>query len=179
MFLTVWYHLRFPLLMRPISSTFFSGGLFWPSQNTWVGSLSLFQEIFPTQGSNPGPPYCRRILYQLSHKGSQSGKEYQKVAKSHKESDTLSDFHFHFGLVYVCIYSIIFVSVFLILHLLFVWGLHFFSCFSVFVLIPFNAITNHQWNLNFLDRDQALRLWSGSPDKKTLDWQKTPNLKEY
>ena len=26
--------------------------------------------IFPTQGSNPGLPYCRRILYQLSHKGS-------------------------------------------------------------------------------------------------------------
>ena len=26
--------------------------------------------IFPTQGSNPGLPHCRRILYQLSHKGS-------------------------------------------------------------------------------------------------------------
>ena len=24
---------------------------------------------FPTQGSNPGLPHCRRILYQLSHKG--------------------------------------------------------------------------------------------------------------
>ena len=39
-------------------------------QNTGVGSLSLFQGIFPTQGSNPGLPHCRRILYQLSHKGS-------------------------------------------------------------------------------------------------------------
>ena len=27
-----------------------------PVQNTGVGSLSLFQGIFPTQGSNPGPP---------------------------------------------------------------------------------------------------------------------------
>ena len=39
-------------------------------QNTGVGSLSLLQGIFPTQGSNPGLPRCRRILYQLSHKGS-------------------------------------------------------------------------------------------------------------
>ena len=37
----------------------------FPGQNTGVGSLSLLQGIFPTQGSN-----CRWILYQLSHKGS-------------------------------------------------------------------------------------------------------------
>ena len=41
-----------------------------PSQNTGVGSLSLFQGIFPSQGLNPGFPQCRRILYPLSHKGS-------------------------------------------------------------------------------------------------------------
>ena len=35
----------------------------------WV-SLSLLQGIFPNQGLNPGLPHCRRILYQLSHKGS-------------------------------------------------------------------------------------------------------------
>ena len=39
-------------------------------QNTGVGSLSLIQEIFPTQGSNPGLPHCRRIFYHLSCKGS-------------------------------------------------------------------------------------------------------------
>ena len=38
-------------------------------QNTGVGSLSFLQGIFPTQGSNPGLLHCRRILYQLSHKG--------------------------------------------------------------------------------------------------------------
>ena len=32
--------------------------------------LSLPQRIFPTQGSNRGLPHYRRILYQLSHKGS-------------------------------------------------------------------------------------------------------------
>jgi len=36
-----------------------------------VGSLSLLQGIFPTQGSNLGLPHCRQILCQLSHKGSQ------------------------------------------------------------------------------------------------------------
>ena len=36
----------------------------------WSGSFSLSQGIFPTQGSNPGLPSCRQILYQLSHKGS-------------------------------------------------------------------------------------------------------------
>ena len=38
-----------------------------PGQNTGVGSLSLLQEIFPTQGSNPGLPHCRQILYQPNH----------------------------------------------------------------------------------------------------------------
>ena len=41
----------------------------FPGQNTGVGSHSLLQRIFPIQGSNPGLPHCRRILYQLSHKG--------------------------------------------------------------------------------------------------------------
>ena len=41
-----------------------------PGQNPGVGSLSLLQEIFLTQGSNPGLPHCQRISYQLSHKGS-------------------------------------------------------------------------------------------------------------
>ena len=41
-----------------------------PGQNTRMGSLSFLPGIFPTQESNPGLPDCRRILYQLSHKGS-------------------------------------------------------------------------------------------------------------
>ena len=39
-----------------------------PGQNTGVGSLSLLQGIFPTQGSNPG--IAGGFFYQLSHKGS-------------------------------------------------------------------------------------------------------------
>ena len=41
-----------------------------PGQNTGVGSCSLLWWIFPTQGSNPGLPHCRWILYQLSHQWS-------------------------------------------------------------------------------------------------------------
>ena len=33
-----------------------------PGQNTGVSSRSLLQEIFPTQGPNPGLPHCRWIL---------------------------------------------------------------------------------------------------------------------
>ena len=35
-----------------------------------MGCHSLLQAIFPTQGSNPGLPHCRWILYHLSHEGS-------------------------------------------------------------------------------------------------------------
>ena len=41
-----------------------------PGKNTGVGGRALLQGIFPTQGSNPGLPYCRQILYYLSHQGS-------------------------------------------------------------------------------------------------------------
>ena len=39
-------------------------------ENTGVGSLSLLQQIFPTQEFNQGLLHCRRILYQLSYQGS-------------------------------------------------------------------------------------------------------------
>ena len=51
-------------LCDPIRSMEFS------SPEYWSGCLSLLQGIFPTQGLKPGVPHCRRILYQLSHKGS-------------------------------------------------------------------------------------------------------------
>ena len=51
-------------------------------QNTGVGSLSLLQGIFPIQGSNPGLPHCRWILY--------------GVAKGRTRlSDFTFTFHFH------------------------------------------------------------------------------------
>ena len=39
---------------------------------------ALLQGIFPTQGSNPGLPHCRQILYHLSHQGSPGGGGFPK-----------------------------------------------------------------------------------------------------
>ena len=56
-----------------VSDSLWSQGLYspWnsPGHNTRVSSLSFLQGIYPTQGSNPGLPHYRGILYQLSHKG--------------------------------------------------------------------------------------------------------------
>ena len=41
-----------------------------PGQNIEVGSHSLLQGFFPTQGSNPGLRHWRQILYQQSQQGS-------------------------------------------------------------------------------------------------------------
>ena len=57
-----------------VSYSLWPHGLYSPwnssGHNTGVGSLSLLQGIFLTQGLNLGPPNCGQILYQLSHKGS-------------------------------------------------------------------------------------------------------------
>ena len=50
-----------PTLCDPMDCSLWNS----PGQNTGVGILSLLQGIFPTQGSNPGLPHCRRILHQL------------------------------------------------------------------------------------------------------------------
>ena len=40
------------------------------TEETRVGSLSLLQGNFLMPESNPGPPYCKQILYQLNYQGS-------------------------------------------------------------------------------------------------------------
>ena len=55
------YRLQLTSLLCPWNS---------PGRNTGVGSHSLIQRIFPTQGLNPGLPHHRQILYQLSPLGS-------------------------------------------------------------------------------------------------------------
>ena len=37
-------------------------------KNTGMSFHAFFQGIFPTQGSNPGLPQCRWVLYHLSHR---------------------------------------------------------------------------------------------------------------
>ena len=55
-------------------------------QNTGVDSLSLHQEIFPTQGSNPCLLHCRWILYQLSPQESPRILEWVVYPSSSKSS---------------------------------------------------------------------------------------------
>ena len=42
----------------------------FPAKNTGVGCHALLQDVFPAQGTNPGLPHCRWILYHLNHPGS-------------------------------------------------------------------------------------------------------------
>ena len=39
-----------------------------PGKNPGVDCHGLLWGIFPTQGSNPGLPHCKRMIYHLSHK---------------------------------------------------------------------------------------------------------------
>ena len=59
-------------------------GLYSPwnslGQNTGVGSLSLLQGIFPTQGSNPGLPHRRQILYHSEPQGKDAYDTWFKVS---------------------------------------------------------------------------------------------------
>ena len=63
-------------------------GLYSPwnslGQNTGVGSLSLLQGIFPTQGLNPGLPHCRQILYQVNHQESPRNTEVGSLSLPHQ-----------------------------------------------------------------------------------------------
>ena len=54
--------LRTVVCQAPLSMGF-------PGKNTGVGCHFLHQEIFPTQGLNPGLLHCRQTLYYLSHQG--------------------------------------------------------------------------------------------------------------
>ena len=53
-----------------IAGGFLPGELQGKPKNTGLGSLSLIQQIVPTQKSNQGLPHCRWILYQLSYQQS-------------------------------------------------------------------------------------------------------------
>ena len=56
----------------------------FPGKRTGVGCHILLQEIFLTQGTNPGLRHCRQMLYHLSHQGSLS---LSSVKEGTKEPD--------------------------------------------------------------------------------------------
>ena len=97
----------------------------------------------------------------------------------------LEYFNFAYGCICICVCSIILIIICLILQLPFVWGSSLVFSFWIFDLVSLNAIKNKtkQKKKKFVEsslltRDQAVRLWSGTTDFKTLDYQRT-NLMEY
>ena len=66
-----------PTLCDPMGCTGCPWGFF--SQEYWRGCHVLLQEIFLTQGSNPGLLRCRQILYPLSYQGSPFHKPKAKL----------------------------------------------------------------------------------------------------
>ena len=52
-------------------------GIFQARVLEWT-AISFSRGIFPTQGSNPGIPHCRQMLYCPSHQGSHQGETKKK-----------------------------------------------------------------------------------------------------
>ena len=96
-------------------------------KKTWVGSLCLLQQIFPTQELNWGLLHCRQIPYQLSHKGSPfpSGKGF--ICKGIRQRDERSSAHFKIVLFVFFILSCLTVYIFWILMVYWLFCLHIFS----------------------------------------------------
>ena len=59
-----------PVLCDPMDCTHQAPLFMEFSRQEYWSSHSLLLGIFLTQGSNPGLPQCRQILYHLSHQGS-------------------------------------------------------------------------------------------------------------
>ena len=106
-----------------VSDSLWPHGLYSPwnsaGQNIGMGSLSLLQGIFPIQGSNPGLPHGRQILYQLIYQGSPSIQKLPQEALLHYilhmvvyicQSYSPSSFHpllppwVHMFVLYICIF---------------------------------------------------------------------------
>ena len=57
-------------------------GIF-PGKGTGVGCHFLLQRIFLTQGSNPGLPHCREMLYHLSQQGIECNLKNDRMISVH------------------------------------------------------------------------------------------------
>ena len=79
-------------------------------KNTGVGSHSLLQGIFLTQGLNLGLLHCRQILYHLSHRGSPSNFllaiYFTRTGTSFSFADILHHFFFSLSFIFFSTCSI-------------------------------------------------------------------------
>ena len=61
-----------------------------PGKNIGMGSRFLLQEIFLTEGSNPGLLHCRQILYHQSHQGESNCQIPKTKRESRKQQDKVT-----------------------------------------------------------------------------------------
>ena len=127
-----------------------------PGQNTGVGSFSLLQGIFPTQGSNPGFLHCWQILYQLIHKGRPRILEwvaYHFSSGSSQPRNPIGVLHCK-QILYQLSYqgSPIF---------------FFFFLFMYFYQLEANYFTTLQWVLSYIDMNQPW-IYMYSPSQSPL-----------
>ena len=61
-------------------------------KNTGANSLSLLQQIFPTQESNWSLLHCRQILYQLTYQGSGDIRRWQQKGSCGDETTLYLDY---------------------------------------------------------------------------------------
>ena len=116
----------------------------FPGKKTGVGCHFLLQEVFPTQGLNPGLPHCRQTLYHLSHQGSPS--LYCILSIRHFELPLPQAHiclnHFSFSQSFFCSLpasSALFIT--LNYYLLVVKSFFFWSCVMAFgILVPLSGI---------------------------------------
>ena len=74
-----------------------------PGKNTGVGCHFLLQGVFPTQGSNPGLPHCRQILYLWATREATPIKEHHIFfSPYHKD---VTDSNFFLKQVYMIIFN--------------------------------------------------------------------------
>ena len=69
----------------------------FPGKNTGVGCHFLLQEIFPTQGLNPGLLHCRQTLYHVRHQGRSSWGGQDRKGVAGKGSNKLQVVFFRGG----------------------------------------------------------------------------------
>ena len=84
-----------------------------PGKNTGMGCHALLQRIVPSQGSNPGLPHSRQILYYMSHQGRV---RHDLVTKQTNIIYLLNIYlrKYMYTYIYICVYMCIYTYAYII-----------------------------------------------------------------
>ena len=129
-----------------------------PGKNTGVDCHAFLQGISPTQVSNPGFPYCRWILYQLSHQG---------ITLNHQVHDNLLYQQLEINILFltVCVFEEDKCNNFK------VWSIYLLCLFICFICLAMSSLScsiPHQgWNLVPLHWEHGV-LATGPPGRSRV-----------